>query len=60
MREKGKTGELSPNFIYRKKKTSPSNSVYQWLMYPYKPSEIPYNPNISDYNKGRKEKNQNL
>ena len=61
MREKGKTEEQSPNFIHSKKKIVPLNSVYKnGLCSLTNQVKIPYNPNISDYNKGRKEKNQKL
>ena len=59
MREKGKTGELSPNFIHSKK-IVPRQCIQNGLCSLTKLSEIPYNPNINDYNKGRKEKNQKL
>ena len=60
MREKGKTGELSPNLFTAKKKIPPRQCIQNGLCSLTKLSEIPYNPNISDYNKGRKKKNQKL
>ena len=59
-RKSRKMGERSPNFIYSKKKSSPDSVYKNGLCSLTKPSEIPYNPNISEYNKGRKEKNQKL
>ena len=53
-KENERTGAL---ILFTAKNVS-LNSVYKWLIYPYKSSEIPYNPNISDYNMGIKEKNQ--
>ena len=59
MRERGKREKWNPNFIYSK--NSSLDSVYKnGLCSLTKLSEIPYNPNISDYNKVRKEKNKKL
>ena len=41
-------------------KNRPRQCIQNGLCSLTKLSEIPYNPNISDYNKGRKEKNQKL
>ena len=61
MREKGEKRENGALILFTaKKKIVPRQCIQNGLCSLTKLSEIPYNPNISDYNKGRKEKNQKL
>ena len=55
--EKRENGAL---ILFTAKKSSVDSVYKNGLCSLTKLSEIPYNPNISDYNKGRKEKNQKL